>query len=95
MTDSDSRQGTSARRILPSVLALCVAVLAAGLVAQAAEPEAEAVRGAMRQIAAPLSVALPLSLSEERFADPANRDVLAAAKPHVWLEHPGDILGLL
>lgn len=79
MTDSDSKQGTPARRILPSVLALCMAVLAAGFVAQAAEPEAEAVRGAMRQIAAPLSVALPLSLSEERFADPANRDVLTAA----------------
>lgn len=46
---------------------------------QAEEPESGSVRGAMRQIAAPLEVALPLSLSEERFADPANRAELSRA----------------
>jgi hypothetical protein len=76
---SRERRGRSlAGRIGRGVAASLAAVLVAAPAAAAEEGSPE-VRGAMRKIAAPLQVALPLALSEGRFSDPAHHAELAAA----------------
>ncbi len=60
------------------MLALAV-VLAASAASGEDAPGDPATRARMKDIAAALRVALPASLSEERFADPARREALAKA----------------
>lgn len=67
------------RPILMGALGFAAILLLVGGEAVASEHEPDEVRSAMQRIAAPLQVALPLALSEERFSDPAHREELAAA----------------
>ncbi len=85
--DCGTRAGKVARRTggwAALLLMACMAVPMSADPVSATEPAGAAeqtteVRGAMREIADPLQVLLPLALSDARFSDPANREVIAEA----------------